>query len=54
VREPWRRRLARWAWRCLDIVTAIMFSIGVWILSDLPNGWAAWKWQREQKRRQTP
>lgn len=44
-------QLAKYAgWWCLDGVVQVAFSVGVWVLCDLPSAWEAWKWQRQQRR----
>ncbi len=37
-------------WWLLDALVTVLFSVGVWICSDMPNAWAAWKWRRMRKR----
>lgn len=46
-----RADVARTGMWLLDGIVTVAFSLGVWILSDLPNAWAAWKWKRQQHRR---
>jgi hypothetical protein len=53
VKEFGKRLLGLGAWLfwwVLDGFTQIAFAVGVWILSDLPNGIEAWRWEREQRR----
>lgn len=48
--DSWPRRLKGCGWFVADLFVHISFSLGVWILSDLPSAWAAWKWKRARRK----